>query len=237
MMIKQFLLLLAVNMLSLSGFADSVTGRGPTNDMRSNNPGPRYSFAQLGQFKLNDSTLQVGEGGDAFEGELDDLPFFAGGIQQINGGSWIRYGWEAGAMLSWQADTVAAYVNNGTVKVSISNDFFMFGTSVGALIDVPLGRFARIFVSAGPSISFGSLRLKQQNGPEVSPQVVYNVNEHETEFGLGGYASAGLVIVPEKNFEVGLVIRESKLGLNFSGDDFESHYEGQQYLLTFGARL
>ncbi|NRB39868.1 MAG: hypothetical protein HRU20_15605 [Pseudomonadales bacterium] len=222
---------------SFANSSDYVSGHGPKTNMSGASAKPRYSFAQIGQFKLSDSTLHIGDGDESFEGELDDLPFFTGGIQQITGGNWIRFGWEAGAMMSWQNDTVSVYSNGGSTHVRVKNNFFMFGTFAGLLIDLPIASFARLFVSAGPSLSFASLRLESDNDPVNLPQNVYMVNEYEQAFGLGGYASAGLLISPEKNYEIGLVIRESHLGLDLSNHEFGTVYEGQQILLSFGARL
>lgn len=227
----------ALTLLSLMFFSSLSISNSYQAVHQQYNAKPRYSFAHIGQFKLKDSTIEIGgDEGETYAGDLDDLPFFSGGVQQIAGGSWIRYGWEGGAILSWQNDSVTAYSNGGSTHIRIDNSFFMFGTFLGALIDIPLGKRVRIFASAGPSLSYADLSLKEKND-NFSASLVYQVNEHETEFGLGYYGAAGILISPEKNYEIGLIVRESRLGLDFSSNTVESVYEGRQYALSFGARL
>ena len=221
-----------------SANSDSINGQGPKTDMRGASSKPRYSFAQIGQFKLDDNAVAIHSNAEKYSGELDELPFFLGGIQQIHAGSWLRFGWEAGAMMSWQNDTVALYGNANEVHVKMDNAFFMFGTFAGALFDIPIANIARIFVSAGPSLSFASLKLKAKDDDiQVNPQNIYLINESEQKFGLGAYASAGIVFSPEKNYEIGLVVRQSYLGFDFKNSQSQFIYEGQQLMLSFGARL
>ena len=56
-------------------------------------------------------------------------------VQKILGGSdRVRYGYEGGAVISWQNDSVSycGVVNGGaTVNIKVENEMFLFGTMLG----------------------------------------------------------------------------------------------------------
>ncbi len=67
----------------------------------------QYMFLQAGTLQLGDEDTTVTANGATLDGDYDDLPFFTGGVQQIlGGGDRFRYGYEGGAVVSWQNDSV-----------------------------------------------------------------------------------------------------------------------------------
>ncbi len=203
---------------------------------------PQYGFLQAGQLQLKDSETVLYAGDQPLTGEYDDLPFFTAGVQKVLGGQRFRYGYEGGALVSWQNDRVSysAVVDGGTtVNVKIDNELFVFGTLLGGYGDVVLGKHARLYVSAGPMLLVASLK---QDKPETLPQplsstVIINGDERDTSFGYGAYASTGLIFSQAGNAELGLVVREQAVKMDFNDSIADFPYEGTLYMLSLGYRM
>lgn len=202
----------------------------------------QYGFLQAGQLQLRDSDTTLYAGDVALTGEYDDLPFFTAGVQKVLGGERFRYGYEGGALVSWQNDTVSysGVVDGGTtISVKVDNELIVFGTLLGGYGDVMLGDHARLYLSGGPMLLVASLK-QEDSDPRPQPlssTVIINGDERDTSFGYGAYASAGLIFSVGGNAELGAVVREQavKMDFNDSIDDFP--YEGTMYMLSLGYRM
>lgn len=202
----------------------------------------QYGFLQAGQLQLKDSDTLLQAGEVTLDGEYDDLPFFTAGVQRILGGERFRYGYEGGALITWQNDTVsyAAVVDGGTsISVKVDNELLVFGTQLGGYGDLRLGRHARVYLSGGPMLLVATLK---QEKPDTLPQplgstVVINGEERDTSFGYGAYASAGLIFSVGGNAEVGMVVREQSVKMDFNDSVADFPYEGTLYMLSLGYRL
>lgn len=202
----------------------------------------QYGFLQAGQLQLKDSDTTLYAGDVVLDGEYDDLPFFTAGVQKVLGGERIRYGYEGGALISWQNDTVSysAVVDGGTaINIKIDNELLVFGTLLGAYGDVLLGSRARLYLSGGPMLLVATLK---QEKPDTYPQplsstVVINGDERETSVGYGAYASAGLIFSVSRNAELGVVVREQAVKMDFNDSIADFPYEGTMYMLSLGYRL
>jgi hypothetical protein len=196
----------------------------------------RYGFVQLGQLQLKNPQSQIEAAGETLYGEYSDLPFFTAGIQNILGGETFRFGYEAGALLSWQNDSVtyAAAGNGGsTVALQIDNDMFLFGTFIGLMADINIANRARIFLSSGPILSFAM--IDQRNEQDAS--IIINGNTKDVSAGAGWYAASGVVISITKTTELGIVLREQRLNIDFSNDIENRDYDGRQVMLSLGFKL
>jgi len=202
----------------------------------------QYGFLQAGQLQLKDSETTVYAGDVELTGDYDDLPFFAAGVQKILGGDRFRYGYEGGALISWQNDTVgySAVVDGGaTVNIKVDNELLVFGTSLGGYGDVRLGERARWYVSGGPMVLVASLKQeKPDNYPQpLSSTVIINGDERDTGFGYGAYASTGLIFAVSRDAEVGVVVREQAVKMDFNDAVADFPYEGTLYMLSLGYRM
>ena len=199
----------------------------------------KYAFVQMGRIKLKDSQSKIiTEDGEAV-GEFDDLPLFTGGIQTLIGNGYFRYGYEAGALISWQNDSVSYYGTNNSVVVVVDNEFWMFGGFLGAMGEINFKDRVRLFVSAGPMIGFGSTSQNTDKDDEQPSTKTTYVNGQQREFtGIyGAYAAVGGVINFGRNTELGIVYREQVLEANFSSKIAAPEYDGRQIMISFGYKM
>ncbi|MAX56452.1 MAG: hypothetical protein CL537_13245 [Alcanivoracaceae bacterium] len=203
----------------------------------------QYMFLQAGKLQLSDADTTVTANGTTLSGDYDDLPFFTGGVQKILGGSdRVRYGYEGGAVISWQNDSVSysGVVNGGaTVNIKVENEMFLFGTMLGGYGDINFGDRARLFLSGGPMLLMASLKQDQEKPyPQpLSSAVVINGDERDFSFGYGAYASLGLIFSVGGKSEFGLVVREQAVEMDFNDAIADFPYDGTQYMLSFGYRM
>ena len=203
----------------------------------------QYMFLQAGKLQLNDEDTTVTANGTTLDGDYDDLPFFTGGVQKLlGGGDRFRYGYEGGAVISWQNDSVSysGVVNGGaTVNVKVENEMFLFGTLLGGYGDINFSDRARLFVSGGPMLLMGSLKQEQEKPyPQpLSTAVVVNGDDRDFSFGYGAYASLGLIFSVGGNSEFGVVVREQTVEMDFNDAIADFPYDGTQYMLSFGYRM
>lgn len=202
----------------------------------------QYGFLQAGQLQLRDNDSSLYAGDAELTGEYDHLTFFAAGVQKILGGERLRYGYEGGALISWQNDTVSysGVVDGGTtINVKVDNELFVFGTQLGGYADVLLGEHARVFVSGGPMLLVGSLKQDQSDPRPVplSSTVIINGDKRDTRFGYGAYGSMGLIFSMGNNAEVGAVVREQAVKMDFNDAIADFPYEGTLYMLSLGYRM
>ncbi|CAH0991291.1 hypothetical protein SIN8267_01393 [Sinobacterium norvegicum] len=209
-------------------------------------PTIEYGFIQLGQLQLNDSETTVFDGSQSYSGELDDLPFINAGVQKILGGETFRYGYEGGALVSWQNDDISYAAKSdssgGTLKIKVNNELFMFGTFLGVLGDIKLSEYARIHVSTGPMLAVASVAQEQQEDPENLPEsqngtIIIDGSKREFGFGYGWYAGAGIAVLPVKNTEIGLAVRQQALRFSFSDDIYHDNYDGTIISLSIGYKM
>lgn len=202
----------------------------------------QYAFVQMGKLKLSDNDSQIGWEGEQLTGEYDDLPFFSGGTQTFVDGDMFRYGYEAGAMISWQNDSVSYYGTAGgsgtEITVQIDNELILFGTFLGVLGDINFNEYVRIFASAGPMLLMASMdQQSNEDNIQTKSTVTVNGRQRDFTFGYGVYASAGLVISLDQYTEIGLVLREQDVNLNFSKEIADVSYDGRQILLSIGYKM
>lgn len=200
----------------------------------------QYMFLQVGKLQLDDEATTVTANGTTLDGDYDDLPFFTGGVQKIlGGGDRFRYGYEGGAVLSWQNDSVSysGVVDGGaTVNIKVDNEMFLFGTMLGGYGDINFNDRARLFLSGGPMLLMASLEQEQEK-PYPQPlttAVVVNGDDRDFSFGYGAYASLGLIFSLGSKSELGVVVREQTVEMDFNDALADFPYDGTQYMLSFG---
>ena len=202
----------------------------------------KYAFLQMGKLKLKDGQSEIiTDTGEVAYGEFDDIPLFSGGIQTLIGNGYFRYGYEAGALMSWQNDSVSYYGVNDSVYVVVDNQFWMFAGFLGAMADVNIKDRVRLFVSAGPILGFASISQDSDDDDsdsDPSTRTTY-VNGQQREFTAvyGAYASTGMVINFGINTELGIVYREQALGNSFSSKVAAPEYDGRQIMISFGYKM
>lgn len=202
----------------------------------------QYAFVQLGKLDLKDNDSTITDNGTTLSGEYDDLPFFTGGVQKVLGGELFRYGYEGGALLSWQNDSVryAAVSDGGTqIAVTVDNEMFMLGTFLGGYGDINIKDRVRFFVSGGPMLLVATLDQEGDDSNVIQPvsTVIVNGDERDISFGYGLYGSLGLTVSVTPEAEFGVVLREQDVELDFSDAIADFPYDGTLVMLSFGYRL
>jgi hypothetical protein len=217
-------------------FATLLSSISPANDDE------QYAFVQLGKLQLSDNESNIEFNGEKLTGKYSDLPFFAGGIQTFKYGNFLRFGYEAGAVLSWHNDSVKYSGTTGgsgtEVSIKIDNELILFGTMLGALADINMNDHVRLFTSTGPMLLVASIDQYSEDIESLPDRAVsVNGKVRDYGFGYGWYGSAGLIISPDKYSEIGLVLRSQNVNLNFSSDIADVSYDGQQIMLSFGYKI
>jgi hypothetical protein len=202
----------------------------------------QYAFVQMGKLNLKDNDSTIEDNGTTLSGEYDDLPFFTGGVQKVLGGEVFRYGYEGGALLSWQNDSVryAAVSDGGTqIAVTVDNEMFMFGTFLGGYGDINIKDRVRFFVSGGPMLMVATLDQEGDDSNVIQPvsTVIVNGDERDISFGYGVYGSVGGIVSVTPEAEFGVVLREQNVELDFSDAIADFPYDGTQIMLSLGYRL
>ncbi len=96
------------------------------------------------------------ESGEDVLGDLGTLPFGGGAGQQLWGsGAWqIRY--EGGGLATWKNGRTEFRGNNNALAVTIDNTFVAAGVFMGGVVSVMPFRPLRLYVAAGPSITWAA---------------------------------------------------------------------------------
>jgi hypothetical protein len=178
------------------------------------------------------------ETGETIESGLGTLPY-AGIAVQMNYGSGIfEYGFESGGIISYKNDTaVFAGSSDGGFngRIYVKNDMRMIDMSLGGYLAVRPTTWLRFYVSAGPSVVWGSMSVDDDD-VEIEPYsgggYRYNPSGRKSDITGSFYARAGFDILFGDDIGIGFSVRKNEYDLDF-GDVGEFDLNEPQYLLSF----
>lgn len=186
--------------------------------------------------------MQLGEDNPQVEGSAYELTFLGVAVQQpLNPPRAVeafQYGMEAGFMGSWENDVRAVQISSGpeggTVRVQISNQWFLGDLFFGGFASYTIAERVRLYAGAGPLIVYGRRHVEPESGSDSEPDVPPNV---EQGLGVGAYARAGLEVSLTKKFLIGGGVRGLTTGLTFKESVGDVRIEGVQGYLNFTMML
>jgi hypothetical protein len=195
-----------------------------------------YVQVWLGVQDPQDDSWRVDDGnGDSAVGDLGTLPFGGGAGQLLWGTGVWQYGYEGGGVGTWKTGTTHFRGTNNSVQVRFDSEFFTLGVFMGGVLSANLGRNARFYVAAGPSVTWAWLRNDGNDDPPPgSNQIALNGSENDVSF--VAYGRTGLEFVLDNGFAFGASVRYADDDFDF-GDGGKLEFNDPLWLLTLGARL
>lgn len=181
--------------------------------------------------KMNISTTDPN-----IESSSDDIRIIGADAQKSFGSGILKYGFETGAIFSWDSDVqyfrASSGENGGTVSVSVDVEWFIIDYFFGGYIGFEPASWFHLSVGAGPLLICGMW----ESEPEESSSDEL-ADESDVEFGAGLYARASVDIFLAKTFGINAGVRRTQTTLSFKDSADESDIEGWQYYLGLALRF
>jgi len=198
-----------------------------------------YVQVWLGGQSTDDGSWEIPDpaGGQNVLGDLGTLPFGGGAGQLFWGSGAWQIGYEGGALVTWKNDRTEFRGTNGTVQVVIDNTFVSAGVFMGGVVSVVPVRPLRLYVAAGPSVTWAW--LQNDNDDQAAPPPGSNtntINGDANDVSVVPYARAGIEIVLHDGFTFGLSVRYADDEFQFD-DAGDLKFDQVLWLLTLGSRL
>ena len=176
--------------------------------------------------------------GESVLGDLGTLPFAGGAGQQLWGhGAW-QYGYEGGALATWKNDNTSFRGANGTLRVTVDNTYFSAGVFMGGVLSVSPIPSLRLYVAAGPSVTWGFIDEDDDEveAPPPGSNVIIDLDDGDNDVSVVAYARGGVEIVLRNGFAFGFSVRYADDELDFD-ESGELELDEPLWLLTVGGRL
>jgi len=206
----------------------------------SDTPQPQlYVQVWLGGQSTDEGSWEISDpgGGSSVLGELGTLPFGGGAGQLFWGSGAWQIGYEGGGLVTWKNDRTDFRGTNGTLKVTIDNTFVSAGVFMGGVVSVVPIRPLRLYVAAGPSVTWAW--LQNNNNDQAAPPPGGNtnyINGDANDVSVVPYARAGIEIVLDEGFTFGASVRYADDEFQFD-DAGDLKFDQLLWLLTLGSRL
>ena len=173
------------------------------------------------------------QSGEDVLGDLGTLPFGGGAGQKMWGSGAWQIGFEGGGLGTWKSDRTELRGTSGTLQVSIDNEFVSFGVFMGGVVSVTPVRPLRLYVAAGPSVTWAWLHNNNDNQVDNN---TLNVSGDANDVSATAYARAGIDVVMDDGFMFGVSVRYADDEFQF-GDAGDLKFNQPLWLLTLGSRL
>jgi hypothetical protein len=199
-----------------------------------------YIQVWLGGQRTDDDAWKItdSQSGENVLGDLGTLPFGGGGGQQLWGSGAWQFGYEGGGMVTWKNDNTHFRGANNSAEVTFDNTFVSFGVFMGALVSVTPIRPLRLYVAAGPSVTWAWVQNNDNNDNQTPPQgtFVIDTNGTDDDVSVVPYVRAGVEFVMQDGFTFGVCVRYADDKFNF-GNAGDLEFNEPLWLLTLGSRL
>jgi hypothetical protein len=163
------------------------------------------------------SAVEIDGGGDT----SSQLPLIGGGAQWKLGGEKIDFGIEALLAFGWRSGATAFVAGGGGAAVAVDVDTFIFDIYGGPFASMFLGEKSRVYVSAGPLISWVDYE-----------QETVLASDSGSGFGTGLYARGGIEFAVGGGTMVGVGARWSDSTIDLDGGLGDLDMSGFQAYLT-----
>jgi hypothetical protein len=170
--------------------------------------------------------VEVENGVDGDDGDLDQLPVIGGGAQWKFGGRRVDLGLEGMLSFSGRANVEAFAVGGGGAAVLVDVDILLFELFGGPFASVFLGEKLRLYGGAGPLMQWASY---DQTGSGMAAD--------GTGFGSGWYARGGFELALPSSTLVGFGVRWSDTSVDLGSDLGDMDIDGVQVLFTMSRWL
>ena len=204
----------------------------------------------LGVMDLNDQTGELQNENSPSDGtpvdiDFSNLPTIGIEVETPYGSrdTGLEYGVNAGGGISWKGDDTkfAGKIDGGgsTVFFRVDNSLTILEAHIGGYVRGHLGKFADVYLGAGPAVIFGSHDVEDEEEEAVpvtsaNGTVILESND-SSDIILGYYARAGIEFTAGPGQNWGLGVRYLGGEMDFDDTVGEFDLEGFQVLLTYSA--
>ena len=201
---------------------------------------PIYLQAWIGALDTDSGSWKVSDpqSGEDVLGDLGTLPYGGGAGQQLWGdGAW-QIGYEGGGLVTWKNGRTEFRGNSNAVLVRIDNTFGAVGVFMGGVVSVRPFQPMRLYVAAGPSITWAWL-FDDNNDDQVSSPgstVTINLDDTKSDVSVVPYARAGIEFELSNGFTFGVSARYADDEFDF-GNAGELEFDQVLWMLTLGGRV
>ena len=199
-----------------------------------------YLQILLGQLEAEESWTIEDENGEESTADRDDL-FYIGVLAHSSSGSGIfEYGVESGGFASFSSDTSGFIHSNGgtQARINIKNELWLLDFSFGGFISLRPTEWFRIYASAGPAFTVGSISIENDDVTidQVNTNqntIVIDTSTRETDFDAGVYGRVGAEFIFSNKFALGVSARHVDTTLDFDNSGVLT-LDNTQIFITVG---
>ncbi len=166
--------------------------------------------------------------GEPLTADLGTLPFGGGNSQRLWGPGRFQIGLEGGGIATWKGDAWQFSSIDGALEVKIRGKFFSIGAFMGGVASFAPHRRFRVYVAAGPSLTWAFLDNDDHDDLDTEDTV--------DDVSFEPYLRAGAEFLLDNGLAVGLSVRHADDEFDF-GDDGTLDTGDPLWLFTLSRRL
>jgi hypothetical protein len=190
-----------------------------------------------GSFDADSLTFQLLPAESGKKEDLSTMPIIGFIGQHLFSGDRTQLGVEGGILFGWRSRSTSALITSNQTVVKIDSSLWLLDLSAGVCLNQRLGSRWRLYLAAGPAMVFGEydadedvMAMEGAVDPAATPGVRTG---SESEFGVGGYARAGLEYEFAPLSLVGFSVRGLATNMEFNNTVDSSRVRGVQAFVTF----
>jgi hypothetical protein len=157
--------------------------------------------------------------------------------QHLFAGGSTRVGVEGGVQFGWRSRDTSIVAGSNQAVIKIDSSLWLLDLSAGVCLDQRLGQRWRLYLAAGPAMVFGEYEEDEdvRSGEDTADPTATDAfeGESESEFGIGGYARAGLEYEFAPQSLIGLSVRGLATNMEFDNTVDSAKVSGVQAFVTF----
>jgi opacity protein-like surface antigen len=208
----------------------------------------------LGVMDIDDDVGELqNDQGEPVDVDFDNLPTIGIEVETPMGShrdEGLEYGINAGGGLSWSGDGTSfrgtSGGNGANIRFRIDNSFLLAEFHLGGFLRGHLGKWADVYVGAGPAILFGSHDVEDEDGEEedlgsgtepvmLADGTIILGDDSDSDFAIGYYARAGIEFNVGGNSQMGVGVRYLGAEMEFDDTIGKVDVDGLQILFTYSA--
>jgi hypothetical protein len=189
-----------------------------------------------GTFAADSLTFRLPPAASGEEKDLSTMPFLGFIGQHLFAGDRTQVGVEGGVLFGWRSRSSSVLVGQNQAVVRIDSSFGLLDLSAGVCLNQRLGPRWRFTLAAGPAMVFAEYDADEDirtAAGAADPAAAAVRGGSESEFGVGGYARAGLEYEFAPQALVGFSVRGLATNMEFANTVDSSRVRGVQAFVTF----
>jgi hypothetical protein len=176
------------------------------------------------------------ESGTSVLGDLGTLPFGGGAGQRMWGSGAWQIGYEGGGLFTWKSDNTEFRGTNTALQINVDSTFATLGVFMGGVASVSPWRHMRLYVAAGPSLTWAWLWDDDDDDTTPSGDATIDLSGTENDASFVAYGRAGIEFMLDTGFTFGASVRYADDDFSFD-DAGDVRFDEPLWLLTLGAQI